>query len=355
MDKRYQAFVSSTYDDLQQERQEVMQALLELDCIPSGMELFPAANEDQWTLIKKVIDECDYYIVILAGRYGSVGPDGESYTEMEYKYADSIGKPIIAFLHKDLASIPAGKSETEPEKREKLQKFREHTKKKMCKYWKTPDELGSVVSRSMIKLMKSTPAVGWVRANDISDPEMSKENLTLRKRVEELESELNSIGSTAPAGTENLAQGDDIYVLKFKITTREQQQDGMAHYFSPPNYKHENYEIEATWNDIIKCVLPHCIPECDEDAIRGAIQNDFRAIPKSIQDLLNKGWELYGNRLDDSSLKDIIIQLKVLGIILPSIKKRRSLTDSSKYWALSKYGEGLMDKLCAIHKPVEHG
>lgn len=53
MEKRYQVFVSSTFLDLQEERQEIMQALLELDCIPSGMELFPAANEDQWSLIKK--------------------------------------------------------------------------------------------------------------------------------------------------------------------------------------------------------------------------------------------------------------------------------------------------------------
>ena len=87
MDKRYQVFVRSTFTDLQEERQEVMQALLELDCIPSGMELFPAANEDQWTLKKKVIDDCDYYMVILGGRYGSIGSDGLSYTEMEYRYA----------------------------------------------------------------------------------------------------------------------------------------------------------------------------------------------------------------------------------------------------------------------------
>ena len=68
MEKRYQVFVSSTFEDLKIERQEVMQALLELDCIPSGMELFPAADEDQWSLIKRVIDECDYYIVIIAGK-----------------------------------------------------------------------------------------------------------------------------------------------------------------------------------------------------------------------------------------------------------------------------------------------
>src|ERR1039458_2608296 len=95
MDKRYQVFVSSTYGDLRDERQEVMKALLELACIPSGMDLFPAADEDQWSLIKRVIDDCDYYIVIIAGRYGSIGPDGKSYTQMEYEYATSSKKPVI--------------------------------------------------------------------------------------------------------------------------------------------------------------------------------------------------------------------------------------------------------------------
>jgi hypothetical protein len=98
VEKRYQVFVSSTYEDLREERQEVIQALLELDCIPAGMELFPAADEDQWTLIKNVIDECDYYIVIVGGRYGSVGNGGLSYTEMEYRYALENGKPRYSIL-----------------------------------------------------------------------------------------------------------------------------------------------------------------------------------------------------------------------------------------------------------------
>src|SRR3954452_6935014 len=45
MNNRYQVFVSSTYVDLQDERAEAIQALLELDCMPAGMELFPAAND----------------------------------------------------------------------------------------------------------------------------------------------------------------------------------------------------------------------------------------------------------------------------------------------------------------------
>ena len=121
MDKRYQVFVSSTYEDLQDERKEVMQALLELDCIPAGMELFPASNDDQWTLIKKVIDDCDYYILIIGGRYGSTNEEGKSYTQMEFEYALSTGKPIISFLPKHPQNIPIGKSEQDGDKKEKLE------------------------------------------------------------------------------------------------------------------------------------------------------------------------------------------------------------------------------------------
>jgi len=106
MEKRFQVFVSSTYEDLQDERRGVLQALLELDCLPSGMELFPAANESQWNFIKRIIADCDYYVVILGGRYGSLSPSGTGYTEMEYRYAEEIGIPTIAFLHRAQTNCP---------------------------------------------------------------------------------------------------------------------------------------------------------------------------------------------------------------------------------------------------------
>ena len=55
MDKRYQVFVSSTYADLKDERRRVIQAVMELDCIPVGMELFPAADEEQFEFIKSLL------------------------------------------------------------------------------------------------------------------------------------------------------------------------------------------------------------------------------------------------------------------------------------------------------------
>jgi hypothetical protein len=186
MEKRYQVFVSSTFEDLQDERREVLQALLELDCMPAGMELFPAADEDQWTLIKDVIDGCDYYLIILAGRYGSVGPDGTSYTEMEYRYALEKGKPILAFLHKDPSHLIAGKCEGDPAKKAKLEEFRRFVQRKVCRHWTAASELGGLVSRSMIRLIKHHPASGWIKADQLPTEDPLAEILRLRGEIDNL-------------------------------------------------------------------------------------------------------------------------------------------------------------------------
>jgi hypothetical protein len=107
--KKYQVFVSSTFRDLVEERQDAIRSILDLKHIPAGMELFPAADMDQLTYIKKVIDECDYYLLIVGGRYGSMDADGVSFTEREYDYAVDTGKIVIAFVHSDPAAIPIGK------------------------------------------------------------------------------------------------------------------------------------------------------------------------------------------------------------------------------------------------------
>src|SRR5690606_42101253 len=49
-DKKYQVFVSSTYADLQDARQELMLALLSMGMIPTGMELYPTETNNQWSM-----------------------------------------------------------------------------------------------------------------------------------------------------------------------------------------------------------------------------------------------------------------------------------------------------------------
>jgi hypothetical protein len=87
MDKRYQVFVSSTYSDLRDEREKIINELTRVGYIAAGMEQFPATDEEQLEYIQRLIDESDYYVVIVRGRYGSESEDGISFTEKECDYA----------------------------------------------------------------------------------------------------------------------------------------------------------------------------------------------------------------------------------------------------------------------------
>ena len=342
MDKRFQVFVSSTYQDLQEERQEVMHALLELDCIPSGMELFPAANESQWALIKKVIDDCDYYLLIFGGRYGSIGPEGQSFTEMEYRYALSINKPIIAFLHKDPGSITAKKSEDSPEGKKKLIAFREFAQLKLCKFWTTPADLGSVVSRSLVQLIKTTPAIGWVRADELPDRDATIELLRLRKRTDELEAELQRARTTAPKGTEDLAQGDELHTICYSVSGTNQ---------STYQTMNGTGKFQVTWNDIFAAIGPVMINEASEPALRKAF-NDY-ALSHNETSFRNKAeladYTITRLEIDERDFQTIKIQLRALGIIARS-EKSRSVKDVETYWTITPYGDGLMTRLRAIKR-----
>lgn len=347
IDKRYQVFVSSTYDDLREARQEVMQALLELDCIPAGMELFPAANEDQWTLIRGVIDDCDYYIVVVGGRYGSTGPTGVSYTEMEYEYAVAQGKPVIGFLHKEPESLPVNKSEKTAEGREKLVAFRDRVQQKMCRFWTSPADLGSVVSRSLVKLIRNNPAVGWVRADLLPDQSVTDEMLRLRRRIEELQEELEQSLGTPPSGTEQFTQGEDTIELHF----------GFAAY-KPGEYEYKpvntySRKFTTTWNALFAVVSPLLIDEASDRKVKVTLDN---YVGEQNSTHLQQNNELKGYRLGDFSLEredfnTIKVQLLALRLISKSAKKKaRSVSDRDAYWTLTPYGEAVMMALRAIRK-----
>lgn len=184
----YRVFVSSTYDDLRDERAEIQKALLKLNCLPVAMELFPAADEETWEFIKRQIDRADYYIVIVAGRYGSVAPDGYSFTEKEHDYARQIGKPVLAFIHADPGQIVSNKTETDPGRRQKLCAFIEKLKCHPINQFRTPHELAMHVTSSMVDLRDRKPAIGYVRADQVADPkkysDLLEENGRLKREME---------------------------------------------------------------------------------------------------------------------------------------------------------------------------
>lgn len=166
--KRYQVFISSTYEDLKDERLAVLNALLSIDCFPAGMELFPAANEEQFSYIKKVIEKSAYYVLVIGGRYGSMDDNGVSYTEKEFDYAVKIGIPILAYIRTNIEDLPAKHVERTAEGMEKLDKFKEKViYKRLIAFWNDKHELAAKVITGLEKAFVSTPRPGMVHEEDI--------------------------------------------------------------------------------------------------------------------------------------------------------------------------------------------
>ena len=363
MEVRHQVFVSSTYEDLREERQEVMHALLELGCIPSGMELFPAANEDQWSTIQSVIDECDYYILILGGRYGSIGPDGVGYTEKEYRYALEQGKPVLSFLHGKPGALSADKTEGTDEGKKKLQAFRKLAQKKLCKTWTTPEGLGAVVSRGLTNLQRRHPAVGWVRGDLVPSKGASEEILSLRKKIDQLQEQLQATRVSPPPGTDILAQGQDVIRIRFSYSTRPKSEarpeseavDYLAEISSAlslrSSEKNLNATVDLVWDDICYHVLPGMINETTDTDF-------FHSLGKLVRE---KAWESLTARHDSKNLslfaffvrgedfQTIKVQLRALGLIQQSTKPR-AVKDTATYWTLTPYGDNVMTQLRAIRR-----
>lgn len=196
INKKYQVFVSSTYTDLQEERKNIHDSLILLDCIPSGMEFFTASDDEQFEFIKKVIDDCDYYILIIGGRYGSLSDDGISFTEKEYEYAKSKKIPILSFIHKNLSEIPFGKVDNNEEKMKLLEKFKEKvSENKLVRFWNDGKELPGLVTLSLTKAIKMYPGIGWIRGINIDENEeirqenlkLLRENSLLKEKISEFE------------------------------------------------------------------------------------------------------------------------------------------------------------------------
>jgi len=165
MEKKYQVFISSTFKDLQEEREEVTKAIINKGkFIPSGMESFPAVDEEAFSYIKRVIDQSDYYLLLVAGKYGSTDAAGISYTEKEYDYAVSKGIKVIALVHGDPGNIPHSKSEQTASGRSKLEKFRRKVMSgRLVRTWKKKEELANHVSASLDITTDMFPSVGWTR------------------------------------------------------------------------------------------------------------------------------------------------------------------------------------------------
>jgi Domain of unknown function (DUF4062) len=339
MQPRFQVFLSSTFRDLREERQAAHEAILELGHFPAGMEAFPAADATPWELIKTVIADSDYYVLIVGGKYGSTGPDGISYTEMEFDLALELDKPILVFIHGDPDQIPSGKAELGDEARGRLQSFRDRVTLKHCKTWTNKENLKSAVLGSLVYAIRTKPAFGWIRNEGLENQELLRRLALLQARYDAQESELKTL-RTAVTGQMDRRKfrglDSEIEVVLTGYQGRIVR------------------EVTVGYSDLFFASADEMLVPCHERIVRDAMTLAiFTVLPTNVLATLVHGYGrevdpkqiLRTIRLGTESLAVILRQFLALGLIAPEMVRTQSSdehghiqTDSERCWVLTAAG-----------------
>jgi hypothetical protein len=194
--KKLLVFVSSTFTDLIEERQAAVQAILKAGHIPAGMELFTAGDKSQLQTIYNWIDQSDVYMLILGGRYGSLENESKvSYTELEYDYASTQGKPIFSVVitekYLDEKVSATGKSVLESENPKQLLQFREKVLTKTSSFFDDLKDVKLCIHECLGEYAMDPSLAGWVSGRDIVD------SSSMLKELEELRAENAELRSNA--------------------------------------------------------------------------------------------------------------------------------------------------------------
>jgi DNA-binding MarR family transcriptional regulator len=339
MKKKYQIFVSSTYEDLKDERDLVIKAILEMGHIPVGMEMFSAGDEQQWKLIQTQIDDCDYYVVISAFRYGSL--DGNiSYTEKEYDYASSQEIPVLGFIINEDTKWPASKVDKNAAKLEKLSLFKTKIQNKLVSYWSDKNDLYGKVSISLMKQFNTNPRTGWVKYTEQTGPEVLKEISRLSTENAELRKNINELTKFI----------DEEEKEKFEKTLETLKHNKRTlSFFYTDSKEWENEDVQFSLFEIFNLLAPELMIENSTKYCSHYL--GIMLDPEKKERKVRNEWPTPRNYV-----RKILADFNVLDIIQPSSKKH-SVKDKNEYWSLTVEGKKLFKEVRReiLNQNLEYG
>ncbi|HEX7999122.1 MAG TPA: DUF4062 domain-containing protein [Pyrinomonadaceae bacterium] len=156
-------YISSTYGDLKEFREEAYRALRQLRHDVVAMEDYAASDQRPLDVCLADVAACDIYVGIFAWRYGFIppkdNPERRSITELEFRRAASSGKTCLIFLLNEDVPWPPSLME-KGEGGEKLQQLRaELMDKHSVDFFRNKDDLARRVSAAVQTIVVCAPRV----------------------------------------------------------------------------------------------------------------------------------------------------------------------------------------------------
>src|SRR5687768_16782808 len=126
MKKNLTVFLCSTYADLNEERQNVLDAIRRLQLKHDSMEFFGARPGLPIETCLAEVRRSDVLVVIVGHRYGSIVSDlGISFSEAEYREGHRLEKPCLVYLRDDNVPVLLKHVERNPDNLRLLEQWKE--------------------------------------------------------------------------------------------------------------------------------------------------------------------------------------------------------------------------------------
>jgi hypothetical protein len=193
MPKKYHVFISSTTDDLKSERHALCRIIFETGHTPICMDSVDITEKDGWRIIKQNIAESDYFVSLVAHRYGllpeKLGGKMSS-TEIEYAQAVRSRVPVLALIIDGKARWKAAKKDDAPDLVAALNEFKEKLKSHPHAEWLNMQDLKQNARELFGRETALNPRDGWVPGSERASPETANalgrliaENDKLHRRI----------------------------------------------------------------------------------------------------------------------------------------------------------------------------
>lgn len=309
-------FVSSTARLEDPERQTVARAILEVGGVPVGLEPNVDDTGQDAELVHALLQRSDALVLVVPNR--PADPGGSTDVERQHRWATDLRKPVVVLTQENSepAAAPGGAT---PELHRVPVRIR--------RSWRTPDDLGGVLTRSLLHLQTMGQMPGWVRRDLVPEHDVALELLRLRDEVERLR------GRSTTVAIDELAQGDDTVELAYRLT-----QEG-----TPGSGKLET--LTLTWNAIFSALAASLLEGASLGELAFALDQEVVA-RRGRRGRTTGQIECH---VDDAAVRAVAVQLRALNLMERS--ERTTGGGRETCFVLTPKGEGLMVELSAIRRP----
>lgn len=344
-ERRYRVYLAHDANELPELAIRASSELIKHKCLPLGVGLSPSAFNDQWKVVKAMIDEADVVLLMLGTCYGELSPSGVSYVHMAYIYASTQGKLIIPLcqkkakfhdihlteLHKLIASYKIRWWSDEKQQLTELlsiiRQIRNLSTMGLDLADRSTGALPAVASSSNAN-KKTAEHVVKPMMEAIDSAPLLLENERLKQEVKKLQAQLAS-SSSVPAAASNLPDLDSSVTLTYA-----------AKVFSGGNFRAVNDEWTMSWDEVFLAAAPHMLSPISEEKMRLVIS---AALATKVQEPLKRkypnGHAVADVRLTSDAMHRIKIHLRSHSLI------KEALHGRDIKWRLTEQGDSYLTKL----------